>query len=220
MTSMSDTTPAPQAIEAVQVKAESVDAAKQAAPTQVAEVQPPKAAEPTAVKDSVPAEPEPAKAVEFKYPEGTKAEDWSDIVAIAGAHKLDAEATNKLIESQFKARTAMISKASEVWEKTKAGWAEQLKADPKFGGTEYDKNVALARKGFQKFGSEALQNFLAESGLDNHPELVKAFAAVGKYAGEGSLNIGVRAGNGGNGQPDTKAALRAMYSKSPELFKE
>lgn len=219
MTPMSETTPAPQVIEATQVKAESVEAVA-AAPAQAAEAQPAEAVAPTAIEGGKPAEPVVAAVAEFKYPEGTKAEDWADIVAIAQASKLDADATNKLIETQAKSRSAMIAKAAEAWEKTKSGWVEQLKADPKFGGTEYDKNVALARKGFQKFGSEALQNFLSESGLDNHPELVKAFAAVGKYASEGSLNLGVRASNGGNGQLDAKAALRAMYPNSPELFKD
>lgn len=217
MTPMSETTQAPQSVEATQVQAAVVESV---APAQAAEVQPSVAVEPTAAQDSVPAEPVVAQTAEFKYPNGTKAEDWSDIVDIAKANKLDVDATNKLIETQAKSRAAMISKAAEAWEKTKSGWTEQLKADPKFGGTEYDKNVALARKGFQKFGSEALQNFLAESGLDNHPELVKAFAAVGRYAGEGELNLGVRTGHGGNGQPDAKAALRSMYPKSPELFKE
>lgn len=216
MTPMPETTPTPQSTENAPVKAEAVEAAA-AAPVQAVEAKPAEVkteAAPEAVK---PAEEKP---VEIKYPEGSKAEDWSDIVAIAQASKLDAEATSKLIEAQAKSRSSMISKAAEAWEKTKAGWIEQLKSDKKFGGTEYDKNVALARKGFQRFGSEALQNFLSESGLDNHPELVKAFAAVGKYASEGDLNLGVRTGVGGNGQPDAKATLRSLYSKSPELFKE
>ena len=66
-------------------------------------------------------------------------------------------------------------------------WKTELQNDKEFGGDNLPKNVELAQRVVKKFGSESFQQALTDSGLGNHPELVKVFAKIGKAIGEDNI---------------------------------
>ena len=72
----------------------------------------------------------------------------------------------------------------EAW---KASHVAALKADPVFG-REYDKNVAIAKSAFARFGSDAMFKDLDGMGLGNYPALIKFAAAVGRAISEDSTH--------------------------------
>ena len=75
-------------------------------------------------------------------------------------------------------------------------------------GPAFDERVALAQKAVHEFGGEGLREALNESGLGNHPELVKAFAKAGMLISEGNLQAAEQSGNFGmtSGEIDNKIA--------------
>lgn len=97
---------------------------------------------------------------------------------LANAHmdimRQQSEAANKF-------RTDMVS-----------GWVKEIKADPEFGGAKFDENMAMAKRGLRAIspqgeGSGALKELLESSGMGNHPEIIKAFARVGRMVKEDSV---------------------------------
>lgn len=69
-------------------------------------------------------------------------------------------------------------------------WADAAKADKEFGGDKFGENLATAQKAIDKFGTPELTQFLIDTGLGKHPELIRAFVKVGRVVSEDSLVTG------------------------------
>lgn len=84
-------------------------------------------------------------------------------------------------------------------------WADAAKADKEFGGDKFDENLATAQKALDKFGTPELTQFLIDTGLGKHPELIRAFVKVGRAVSEDSLVTG-------NGSQNTgKSVAERMF---------
>lgn len=59
-------------------------------------------------------------------------------------------------------------------------WAEEVKADKELGGDNLKETLGMAAKARDEFGSKELSQLLDETGLGNHPEVVKFFYNVGR----------------------------------------
>lgn len=104
----------------------------------------------------------------------------------------------KLMEKIEAQRTESINEALE-WQRNE--WAAQVKNDPEIGGDKFDATRAVAAKAVQAFGSDQLRALLNESGLGNHPEMVKLFHRIGTSLTEDKLVMpGTQSGmsSGGN----------------------
>lgn len=69
-------------------------------------------------------------------------------------------------------------------------WAGAVKADPEIGGARYERTVALAAQGLDKFFNGDFRAFLTASGLGNHPEMVRGFAKIGEHFADGEIVTG------------------------------
>lgn len=120
---------------------------------------------------------------------------------------LKPEQAQKLVDFDQKQQAAARSNA----EKVRAGWVDELKADKDFGGAKFDASVQEARKAmvFAEAKVPGFKKFLAESGLENQPFLVKAFRAIG--AGLAEDAIGAAGAGAADAATDEKALQRAMY---------
>jgi len=58
---------------------------------------------------------------------------------------------------------------------------EKLKTD---WGNDYDNNLELTKRAFQKFSNTELDAFFDETGIGNHSVLIRAFHEIGKALGE------------------------------------
>ena len=111
-------------------------------------------------------------------------------------------------ENAQKMFTAMYGEADNyVRRRTQefaAQWAEQSKADPEFGGANFNQNMGQIATAYKQFATPELKQLLDASGLGNHPEVMRLFYRVGKAL---SQDTGVRA----QGAPEQQ---HRMFPKS------
>lgn len=153
----------------------------------------------------------PASAPEqygaFDLPEGYQLEE-SELAQFsewAKSNNLTQEAAQLIINRDAQRMTDAMKAADDAWSSTVTGWQTQVKNDSELGGANYEQNLGIANKAVEAFGNPALRAFLDESGLGNHPELIRAFYKAGVAISEDRL---VSGGNG-EGRPAS-----AYYSNS------
>lgn len=144
----------------------------------------PPAAEPSteAKADDKPAAEPEIEYEPFKLPEGlaTDEEMLGEFKALAKELKLPQADAQRLADLGAKMQT----KQMEQHAATVAGWITATQTDKEFGGDALPENLAVARKAIDAFGSPELRTLLNDSGLGNHPEVVRTFLRVGKAISE------------------------------------
>ncbi|MEY0431101.1 peptidase [Providencia rettgeri] len=76
----------------------------------------------------------------------------------------------------------LVKQQADEWQKQVTDWAETVNADKEgLGSTE---SIGNAQKALDQFGSPELKSYLVETGLGNHPELVRVFSKIGKAMSE------------------------------------
>lgn len=127
---------------------------------------------------------------EFKNAEGQEldAEAVKAFEPIAKELNLSNEQAQKLVDVYgSKIMPKLVEQQAAQWQQQIEQWAEQVKADKDLGT---DASIGAAQKAMDKFGSPELKQYLNETGLGNHPELVRIFANIGKAMSEDGLVTG------------------------------
>lgn len=127
---------------------------------------------------------------EFKTAEGQEldAEAVKAFEPIAKELNLSNEQAQKLVDVYgSKIMPKLVEQQAAQWQQQIEQWAEQVKADKDLGT---DVSIGAAQKAMDKFGSPELKQYLNETGLGNHPELVRIFANIGKAMSEDGLVTG------------------------------
>lgn len=127
---------------------------------------------------------------EFKNAEGQEldAEAVKAFEPIAKELNLSNEQAQKLVDVYGgKIMPKLVEQQAAQWQQQIEQWAEQVKADKDLGT---DASIGAAQKAMDKFGSPELKQYLNETGLGNHPELVRIFANIGKAMSEDGLVTG------------------------------
>ena|SRR5579875_3782701 len=164
----------------------------------------PAAATPNAETPVTPGVPE---KYTFTAPEGTSY-DPEVLESFSGAAKeagLTQEAAQKLIEKMAPALTARQADQVQAIHK---GWQDASTADKEFGGEKLAENLGVARKALDNFGSPELRTLLDETGLGNHPEVIRLLYRAGKAISEDKFVAGRPAGTG------TQNAANVLYDKT------
>ena len=87
-----------------------------------------------------------------------------------------------------------MATAQKARHETQVGaWADATKSDKELGGDKLGENMAVAQKALAAFGTPELTKMLNESGLGNHPEIIRAFYRAGLKISPSNF---VPAGNG------------------------
>lgn len=154
-----------------------------AAPAENAQPQPGEAdAKPESDPADKSAEDKPQGAperYEFRAPEG--AELGSDVTdAFAGVAKelnLTQDAAQKVLD---KMAPVLAQRQNAQVQAVQQEWREQSTADKEFGGDKLAENLGVARKAMDAFASPGLKQTLEQTGLGNHPEVIRMFVKVGK----------------------------------------
>lgn len=71
----------------------------------------------------------------------------------------------------------LVKQQADAWQEQVTGWAETVKADKELGSVE---SIGNAQKAMEQFGTPELKEYLNETGLGNHPELIRILSKVGK----------------------------------------
>lgn len=149
--------------------------------------------------DDQAAKPEGApEKYEFKSPEGGSAFDDGVIEQfseVARELNLPQEAAQKVLD---KMGPALQARQLENIQAARTMWADSAKTDKEFGGEKLTENLAVAKKALDQFGSPELRTLLNESGLGNHPEMIRVLYRAGKAISEDRF---VGSGRGGKTAP-------------------
>ena len=213
-TAQATTTNSADALSVSTPTANAAPAAKPAATQQEAPAnQAPQAADAAkAVSDQPPETPKGApEKYEFKPVEGREldSETMSTFAEVAKEAGLTQDAAQKILDRMA---PQMAQRQQAQIEAIRSEWVEASKTDSEFGGEKIAENLATAKKALDQFGTPELRALLNESGLGNHPEIIRLMYRAGKAISEDTY-VGRAASVGGKPAPKSFAdAAAALYS--------
>lgn len=141
------------------------------------------------------------------FPEGVMVDAslMDNFKGLAGEHGLSCEGAQKMMDLHMQA----VEAQQAIYQQTINDWVHSVADDPEIGGAHQAQALGLAKQALDTFGTPALMDALNQSGLGNHPELIRAFYRMGKAIAEDGRKTH---GNGLAVDP-----LRALY---PTMFKD
>jgi hypothetical protein len=86
-------------------------------------------------------------------------------------------------------------------------------------GKTFDDQLHAAKKALREVGGEGVMKVLDETGLGNHPEIIKMFAKLGAERGEAGLKGGAQGNMAGALAPAEAQARIAEKQRDPEFMK-
>jgi len=123
---------------------------------------------------------------------------------------LPQEAAQKVLD---KVAPVIQARQAQAVEKARTDWAEQSQSDEEFGGESLNSNLEIAKSSLNAFGTDAFKSLLAESGLGNHPEVIRFMYRAGKAISEDSYVGNSQGANAKGGIPkDFNGIANALYS--------
>jgi hypothetical protein len=144
-----------------------------------------------------PANDKPAEvSYEFKLPDDVKLEGAAldELKGLAKELGLTQENAQKIADLGAKQAQAFTNQLMEHQRAQVAEWANQARADKEIGGDALNENLGTAKKALDQFATPELKKLLNDSGLGNHPEVIRTFFKVGKAISEdGRLVTGAAA---------------------------
>jgi len=108
------------------------------------------------------------------------ASDVERISAYAKEKGLSNEVAQEMLEREEAAIVSYRDAQMQEVEEIRAKWLEEAENDKEIGGDEFKKNVTLAKRVIDKFGSKEFKETLKDTGFGNHPEVVRVFVRIGK----------------------------------------
>ena len=129
---------------------------------------------------------------EFKAPEGRAfdPEVIAEYSKVAKELNLSQEAAQRVLDS---VGPKLAERQAAQIEAIRNGWAESSKADKEFGGEKLSENLSVAKKALDQFGTAELRALLNESGIGNHPEVIRFMYRAGKAISEDKVITGAAA---------------------------
>lgn len=164
-----------------ETKADSEAVAKPVEEKPAAEAKPAEETKPEG--DAKPAEALTAASYEVALPDGFEANDglltkFKETAAKAGLDPKSAQGFVDLFAEGM--REAAGRQTAEV-----QGWLAQSNALPELTGTTRDTSLASLKAAFDQYGSPEANTILAQTGVGNHPAVVKMFLSMAKDLQEG-----------------------------------
>lgn len=131
----------------------------------------------------------PEAYADFTAPEGMtfNPEAMAEFTGLAKEMNLSQENAQKMADLGGKLVQKVQADQMKQIEQAQAQWASDARADKEFGGDKLGENMALANQALKAFASPELTTLLKESGLGNHPEIIRVFWKVGQAISSDSL---------------------------------
>ena len=79
-------------------------------------------------------------------------------------------------------------------------------------GKNFEGNMDYAKRAYSQFATPGLSEVLDETGLGNHPEMIRAFSKIGQLLGEESLAVGTGLGQSQMSPQAAQEEIQALYS--------
>lgn len=150
----------------------------------------------------------PEEYEEFTMPEGVELdkEVSDELKTLAKELNLSQKDTQRLADLGVKQATKFAAQPTEVLAQAKIEWEKQTQNDQEVGGRKLAENLSVAKKALDAYGGEPLKAILNESGLGNHPEVIRFMYRAGKAISEDTIVRGA-----GNDTPKPKSAADMLY---------
>ena len=152
-----------------------------------------------------PKDPGPVE-YELKPPEGFEKLDdalAAEFTATAKEANLSNDQAQKLVDMYGKEVKAIQVKQQDEWDNTLKEWKDTAMKDEEIGGVKLTESVSNAKAALNTFGNTEMIQLLEDSGLANHPEMIRFLAKVGKSAKDDNFEFG----KSGQDAPKTQASL-------------
>ena len=129
------------------------------------------------------------EAYDFKAPEGQEFDGQTieQFSEVAKELNLPQEAAQKLLD---KMSPVLAQRQAEQIQEVQQQWRQQAETDAEIGGDKLPENLSFAKKAMENFATPELKTLLNESGMGNHPEVVRMFVRVGKAISEDGFITG------------------------------
>lgn len=152
----------------------------------------------------------PEKYEDFKVPEGyeLKPETVAAIAPLFKELNLTQDQAQKLVDAQTKMNTEAAEAQTKAWTELRAGWVKTAREDKEIGGDKFDANLGLAKKAMEKLGTPALSEALNQTGMGDHPEMIRLMVKLGSLVAEDKLHFGSASG------ATPKSAAEILYGGS------
>ena len=153
----------------------------------------PDPADPAPAADPAPETPTVPETYELTAPEGMTidADLLTEATPIFKELGLSNEAASKVLPLAqsliTKTQDATVQQFIDQGNQQRKAWLDEARADPEIGGNKWDTTLHTAGRGLDALGygeGSALRTLLNETGLGNHPEMIKAMAKIGGMVGE------------------------------------
>lgn len=154
--------------------------------------------------DDVKTQAAPEKYEPFKMPEGFVADEVANktFAEWAKTANLSQEAAQKAVDLYASMLTQQQKASQDSFEQMKKDWHDE---SVKMLGPNSKAEMAFISKGRDTFFDADAVQILKDSGLGNHPAIVRAFIKIGKAIADDTV---VDGGKGGGGE---KTAAEVLY---------
>jgi len=145
----------------------------------------------TEAKDAKGEAPAVPEKYELKLPENSQlsADHVEKVALYAKEQKLSNEQAQALLERENLAVSEFANRQQEEFKARTEAWLGEIKADKEIGGEAFNQNVEMAKRVVTRYATEEFRKTLDDTGLGNHPELVRVFSRIGKAMSEDQLVI-------------------------------
>ena len=123
-----------------------------------------------------------------------------DLSAPAAQRLVDAYAGEVVPLLMERAQAQVTAKTEENNASYRKSLADEARADPEIGGANFDRTIDEVAQVWERFGikkGEGFRQLLDDSGIGNHPDMLRFLSRVGKSVGEGGFVSSDGAAGGG-----------------------
>ena len=124
----------------------------------------------------------PEQYADFTMPEGVKPHEGllGELKGLAKEFNLPQDAAQKLADLGVKHGQTLAQQQVDALQTARETWAKEVKADVEIGGEKFEASMVAAKKAVDTFADAELKKLLNETGLGNHPSMVRVFAKIGQ----------------------------------------
>ncbi|WP_088158082.1 hypothetical protein [Achromobacter xylosoxidans] len=145
----------------------------------------------------------PEQYEDFAAPEGVQldAELVGDLKTLAKELNLSQTDAQRVADLGPKLMQKLQGHQAETFAQVRQTWADAAKADKEYGGEAFAENLGAAKKALDSFGTPELRTLLNESGIGNHPEVIRFMVRAGKAISSDTFVAGDRSASGAGKDP-------------------
>ena len=142
-------------------------------------------------------------------PEGVEVNEelMGEFTGIAKELNLTQDQAQKLVNLQANEMQKLSQAQVDAWNATRDEWVANSKNDTEFGGNKFQESLGVMSKAIDAFGGDTFRNVLDETGMGDHPEVLRFLYKVGQAVGEDRIHIG------GNARTERDVA-KGLYPNS------